>query len=346
MTLGTSAAPRRGARVIAARRPVRVAVTLGDPGGVGPEVVEKALRALTSRVPPSGDDAPDAPALSALAIGPPEFRDRFSGLADFDAVDASRATPGRAAGLAIERAARLALGGRADAVVTGPVHKPALLEAGYLPGHTETFMALAGAPEVGMLMCDEGLDVAGRRVGPPKRVLLATVHVPLARVPELVTEELLVSQTRLLERALRDDWGVEAPRIALCALNPHASDDGLFGTEERDVYAPALRALARGSASASGPFPADTVFARAFGGEFDAVVAPYHDVGMAAFKTAAFGVGVNATVGLPFVRTSPDHGTAFDIAGRDVADPGSTIRAILLAARLAARRSAASGTSP
>ena len=173
--------------------------------------------------------------------------------------------------------------------------------------------------------------------GRAKRVLLATIHVPLARVPDLVTAELLVSQTRLLGRALSTDWGIEAPRIALCALNPHASDDGMFGTEERDVYAPALAALSGAPWSVTGPVPADTVFKRAFTGEFDAVVAPYHDVGMAAFKTAAFGRGVNVTIGLPFVRTSPDHGTAFDIAGRGVADPSSMIAAVGLAVGLAGR---------
>ncbi|MYB99127.1 MAG: 4-hydroxythreonine-4-phosphate dehydrogenase PdxA [Gemmatimonadetes bacterium] len=268
-------------------------------------------------------------------IGPVECGGDFPDRCSFEAVGGGTAglKPGEAAGLAIERAVDLALAGEADAVVTAPVHKPALAAAGYRPGHTEMLMALAGVARVGMVMCDEG--VGGR---PARRVLLATIHVPLARVPELVTPELLVSQTRLLGRALRADWGIEAPRIALCALNPHASDEGMFGTEERDVYAPALVALSGAPWSVTGPVPADTVFRRAFSGEFDAVVAPYHDVGMAAFKTAAFGRGVNVTIGLPFVRTSPDHGTAFDIAGKGVADPSSMIAAMRLAAGLAVRR--------
>lgn len=268
-------------------------------------------------------------------IGPAECGGDFVGSCRFEAVGGGVAGlgAGEAAGMAIERAVELALAGEVDAVVTAPVHKPALAAAGYHPGHTEMLMALAGVPRVGMVMCDEG--VAGE---PAKRVLLATIHVPLARVPDLVTAELLVSQTRLLGRALRTDWGIEAPRIALCALNPHASDDGMFGTEERDVYAPALAALSGAPWSVTGPVPADTVFKRAFAGEFDAVVAPYHDVGMAAFKTAAFGRGVNVTIGLPFVRTSPDHGTAFDIAGRGVADPSSMIAAVGLAVRHALRR--------
>ena len=268
-------------------------------------------------------------------IGPAECGGDFAGWCRFEAVGGGAAGlgPGEAAGLAIERAVELALAGEVDAVVTAPAHKPALAAAGYHPGHTEMLMALAGVPRVGMVMCDEGAD--GQ---PAKRVLLATIHVPLARVPGLVTPELLASQTRLLGRALRGDWGIESPRIALCALNPHASDGGMFGTEERDVYAPALAALSGEAWSVTGPVPADTVFKRAFSGEFDAVVAPYHDVGMAAFKTAAFGRGVNVTIGLPFVRTSPDHGTAFDIAGRGVADPSSMIAAVGLAVGLAGRR--------
>lgn len=305
------------------------AITVGDPRGIGPEVTAKALAAL-----------PDA-AAAATVIGPHECAAAFEDLARFEAVGdgAAGLAPGKAAGLAVEQAVTLALNGDADAVVTAPVHKPSLVAAGCPPGHTEMLQALSGAPLVGMLMCDEGARPSDEAVGrPAKRVLLATVHVPLAQVPRLVTTPLLVAQTRLLAAALVSDWGLPKPRIALCAMNPHASDDGMFGSEERDVFAPAVAALADGPGSVVGPLPADTVFARAFRGEFDAVVAPYHDVGMAAFKTAAFGRGVNATLGLPFVRTSPDHGTAFDIAGRDLADPSSMIEAVRLALRLAQQR--------
>ena len=322
--------------------PARLAVTLGDPRGIGPEVVAKALgvvgAAYEGTEPVSGGVNPAA----VRVIGPVECGGDFAGSCRFEVVGGGAAGlgPGEAAGLAVERAVELALAGEVDAVVTAPVHKPALVAAGYPPGHTEMLMALSGVPRVGMLMCEE--EVGG---GAAKRVLLATIHVPLAQVPELVTTELLVSQTRLLGDALRTDWGIEAPRIALCALNPHASDEGMFGTEERDVYAPALEALAGGPWRVAGPVPADTVFRRAFAGEFDAVVAPYHDVGMAAFKTAAFGRGVNVTIGLPFVRTSPDHGTAFDIAGRGVADPSSMIAAVGLAAGLAGRRGGGTGVA-
>ena len=309
---------------------MRLAVTLGDPCGIGPEVARKALAA----VGPGRE--------TTWILGPAECRGDFVGLGRYEAVGGGERglDPGRAAGLAIRRAVEMALAGEADALVTAPVHKPALARAGFHPGHTEMLMELAGSAEVGMLMCDEG-DAPGSR--PAKRVLLATIHIPLADVVATLTQDLLVSQTRLLGAALAGDWGLHAPTIALCALNPHASDNGMFGSEERDVYGPALERLAAGPWSVAGPVPADTVFARAFRGEFDAVVAPYHDVGMAAFKTAAFGRGVNVTIGLPFVRTSPDHGTAFDIAGREMADPSSMIEALRLAIRLAGRRRRGAG---
>jgi 4-hydroxythreonine-4-phosphate dehydrogenase len=179
-------------------------------------------------------------------------------------------------------------------------------------------------------------------LGGALRVVLATTHIPLASVPAAVTADLLVRQARITDRGLRGGWGMTAPRLVFCAFNPHASDGGLFGDEEQRIYQPALQVLRDDGLVVAGPLPADTVFLRAARGEFDAVIAPYHDVGMAAFKTVAFGSGVNVTLGLPFPRTSPDHGTALDIAGRGLADASSMIEALLLAARLAvsARRAA------
>ncbi|MGH7459547.1 MAG: PdxA family dehydrogenase, partial [Longimicrobiales bacterium] len=156
-----------------------------------------------------------------------------------------------------------------------------------------------------------------------------------AQVPTRFTTALLVEQAQLTAAALRNYWDIPAPRLALCAFNPHASDGGLFGDEEERIMRPALEQLRRENLVVSGPIPADTVFVRALEGEFDAVLAPYHDVGMAAFKTASFGLGVNVTLGLPFPRTSPDHGTALDIAGQDRADAGSMLEALELAIRLA-----------
>ncbi|MBI4544636.1 MAG: 4-hydroxythreonine-4-phosphate dehydrogenase PdxA [Gemmatimonadetes bacterium] len=312
----------------AARRPVparvRLAVTLGDPRGIGPEVAAAAAQSLSrddSRpvllfVGPEGTGA-EAAADEFIAVG------QWSG--GGDAVIA-----GRLAGAAIRTACRLALDGAVDALVTAPVDKAALHAAGFeYPGHTEMLAEWAGTQAVAMMMVAEST-----RLGGPLRVVLATRHLPLAQVPAALSAARIIEQTRLAAAGLRSGWGIPDPRIALCAVNPHASDGGLFGDEEARILEPARRALLAEGVAATGPIAADTVFVRALGGEFDAVVAPYHDVGMAAFKTAAFGQGVNVTLGLPFPRTSPDHGTAMDIAGRAAADPSSMREALGLAQRL------------
>ncbi len=301
-----------------------LALTLGDPRGIGPEVVVRAARDFL-RIHPEAD---------LLLLGP-EGAD--PGIAPYRAVgrwDGTSRSAGAVSLAALETAVELWRAGRIQGVVTGPVHKPSLREAGCTaPGQTELLGELSGAPRVAMLMAAEDAPLPS-----PLRILLATTHLPLRCVPDRVTATLLLEQTLLLDRALRSDWRLEAPRIALCALNPHASDEGLFGDEEERVYGPALRLLREEGVTVEGPVPADTVFRRALAGEFDAVVAPYHDVGMAAFKTASFGRGVNVTLGLPFVRTSPDHGTAFDLAGTDRADPSSTLAAVSLAWTLARNR--------
>jgi len=305
-----------------------IAVTLGDPRGIGPEVAFRAVEKLAGREPP----------LHLVFIGPPEILERVPAGHERVAVegwDGSETGAGRASALAIEAAVAKALAGEVGAIVTAPVHKPALHRAGWrFPGQTELLRHLTGAPAVGMLMAAEST-----RLGGALRVLLATTHVALKDVPGALTEELLFEQVSLLDRSLRGDWGLSAPRIALCALNPHASDQGLFGDEEARVFGPAVARLRSLGVDVTPPLPADTVFGRALSGDFDAVVAPYHDVGMAAFKTASFGSGVNVTIGLPFIRTSPDHGTAFDLAahpGR--ADPSSMEEALRLAGKLASAR--------
>ncbi len=217
-------------------------------------------------------------------------------------------------------------------MVTAPIDKLAINAAGWnFPGHTEMLRHLTGAPAVAMMMVAEET-----RLGGSLRVVLATTHLPLRDVPAALSASLLVEQTRLASEALQRWWGLRSPRLALCAFNPHASDGGLFGDEERRLYEPALTRLREQGILAHGPIPADTVFSRALAGEFDAVIAPYHDVGMAPFKTVSFGTGVNVTVGLPFPRTSPDHGTALDIAGSGLANASSMLAALRLATRLAA----------
>jgi 4-hydroxythreonine-4-phosphate dehydrogenase len=296
----------------------RLAVTLGDPRGIGPEVTAAALA------------AGHGPDLELVTLGPTGVGHDPGITVGHWRPDGGAAEAGRLAGAAIERAIALALDGSVDGIVTAPIDKSALAAAGYpFPGHTEMLRALSGVDEVAMMMAAETTVLGG-----PLRVVLATIHIPLADVPATLTRERLVSQARITHRALRDRWGIGDPRLALCAVNPHASDGGLFGDEEARVLAPAIGELVAGGLDVAGPIPADTVFVRALRGEFDAVVAPYHDVGMAAFKTASFGAGVNITLGLPFVRTSPDHGTALDIAGRGMADPASMIEAVRVAARL------------
>jgi 4-hydroxythreonine-4-phosphate dehydrogenase len=302
---------------------LRIGVTLGDPRGIGPEVAAAAARRFRTDAPhqlifigPTGTAADDA-------------GDEFVATGEWRRGDAAEA--GRQAGAAIDEAITLGLRGEIDALVTAPIDKAALHAGGYpFPGHTEMLASLTGTDDVVMLMAAERTLLGG-----PLRVALATTHIPLARVPTELTADRLVGQARITDRALREDWDISEPRIALCAFNPHASDGGLFGDEEVRIYAPAVAQLRAGGMIVSEPIPADTVFLRAARGEFDAVIAPYHDVGMAAFKTAAFGHGVNVTLGLPFPRTSPDHGTALDIAGSATADPSSMLEAVVLAARLA-----------
>jgi len=303
---------------------LRLAVTLGDPRGIGAEVVSKALTALLS----------EYPAETFLILGP-EGAD--PGLAPFEPVglwDGTEEGAGRVTVDAIRRGVELASEGAVQGLVTGPSHKPAIQAAGWnVPGQTELLRDLSSRPDVGMLMCAEQT-----RVGGPLRVLLATTHIPLRELFQHLTTDLLLRQSRLLFHALREDWGLQKPRIGLCAVNPHASDGGLFGSEEEELLRPVVEELLSEGLSIQGPLPADTVFHRAIVGGLDAVVAPYHDVGMAAFKSVSFGTGVNVTLGLPFIRTSPDHGTAFDIAGLGKADPSSTKEAVRLAAKLARHR--------
>jgi 4-hydroxythreonine-4-phosphate dehydrogenase len=300
--------------------PPRIAITLGDPRGIGPEITARVLaEGVEAEVTVVGaeDQIAALPARARVSVG---TWGQGSGERDGDRSRAMRA--GRLAGHAVESAVKLALQGEVDAIVTAPAHKHALHLAGFpYPGHTEWLAHLAGNVDVAMMLASEEL-----------RVVLVTTHVPFRDVPALLTQDRVIRTGRITARALQEWWGIERPRLAVCAVNPHAGESGLFGDEEGRVLRPAAEAL-----GAAGPLPADTVFVRAMRGEFDAVLAPYHDVGMTAIKVAAFGRAVNVTLGLPFPRTSPDHGTAFDIAGTGQADPSSMRAALDLAVRLAGR---------
>ncbi len=304
--------------------PPVLGITLGDPRGIGPEVVDAALVA--------GAGAGRA---HFVLIGPDGLvrvsgADRVDSWAvEFDGIGtwtgSGQAEAGQLSAAAIERGIELAMSGRVDGLVTAPISKEAISAAGYpFPGHTEFLRDRTGVPDVTMVMAAERTPLGG-----PLRLALATVHVPLRSVPDLITEELLIRRATIAARGLRDWWGIDRPRLAFAGLNPHASEGGLFGDEEERVFRPAIQRLVdEDEVEATGPFPADTVFRRCIAGEVDLVVVPYHDVGLAVLKTLAPEAGINVTTGLPFPRTSPDHGTAFDIAGRGIADPRSMAAAI------------------
>jgi 4-hydroxythreonine-4-phosphate dehydrogenase len=304
----------------------RIAVTLGDPRGIGPEITALALaQPLPAEVTLVGaeDQIDRIPAERRVSVG-------TWGLGSGETSDRHRVIrAGRIAGSAIEAAAKLALEGKVDAIVTAPAHKHAFNLAGFpYPGHTEWLAHLAGDADVAMMLAAEG----SRDGGVTLRVVLVTTHVAFRDVSSLLTVDRVVRTGRVVQKALGDWWGIARPRVAVCAVNPHAGESGLFGDEEARVLAPAAALL-----QATGPVAADTVFVRAMRGEFDAVLAPYHDVGMTAIKVAAFGRAVNVTLGLPFPRTSPDHGTALDIAGRGKANPSSMRAALELAVSLATK---------
>jgi 4-hydroxythreonine-4-phosphate dehydrogenase len=288
-----------------------VAVTTGDPSGIGPEVAVKAVR-----------DPRVVDACRPVLYGPHALED----LARFPAGEVSAASA-RAAYEAIVQATSDALAGRVAAIATAPVNKAAFAAAGYpWKGHTDLLAHLCQVTDVAMLFWSERL-----------RVVLATIHVPLAEVPRLLTRDRLLGVLRLTASSL-PRFGIRAPRIGVAGLNPHAGEGGLLGSEDAAVIAPAVAAVRAEGIDATGPVPADALFVRAARGEFDVVVACYHDQGLVPVKLIAFGRAVNVTLGLPIVRTSVDHGTAFDIARKGVADEGSLVEAILLAATLARAR--------
>lgn len=288
---------------------MRIAISAGDPRGIGPEIITKAL--ADSRISERSEFVVIGPTGAGLEID--------ESIGNWQGNDPAAA--GRLAGLAIERAIQMAMNGDVAGIVTAPIDKAALCAGGFdYPGHTEMLAALTGT-DVAMMLASDKL-----------RVVLATTHVALKDVVGSVTYQAIVSTAQITRKGLREWFGIPEPRIALCALNPHAGDGGRFGLEDQTVLTPAAAA-----AKIAGPFPADTVFVRAIRGEFDVVIAPYHDVGMTAIKVASFGSAVNVTLGLPFPRTSPDHGTALDIAGQGKAEPSSFIEAILLCRRIANR---------
>ncbi|MFN8059834.1 MAG: 4-hydroxythreonine-4-phosphate dehydrogenase PdxA [Vicinamibacterales bacterium] len=290
----------------------RIAITVGDPAGIGPEIAEKA--AADARVLEACDTDLYGPRGESARAYPAGVLSAAAGRAAYDAILAA---------VADIRA------GRADALVTAPINKEAFALAG-LPwkGHTDLLGHLTGAPRAVMMFAS-----------PTLRVSLATVHVPLVEVASRITVDSL-SETIAISAESLPWFGCDRPRLAVAAINPHAGEHGLMGNEDDTIVRPAVERCRASGCNVVGPIPGDTVFVRAVRGEFDLVVAAYHDQGLIPIKLLAFGSAVNVTLGLPIVRTSVDHGTAFDIAGRGVADPGSLVEAVLLAASLTRARGA------
>lgn len=325
------------------RRP-RIAITMGDPAGIGPEVVLKAVAEAEVRrvcVPVIVGDAQllahtartldlqcgydivrRGERLAAGHYGPLIYHlDNISGHVE---PGVESGTAGRAAAEYIEAAVELCAAGSVDAISTAPINKRALFLGGYsFPGHTEFLTHLTGAEQTAMAFVASNL-----------RIVLISTHVPLSEAIRLVERNRIINVVKLADRELKR-WGIARPRLAVAALNPHGGEGGLFGIEESAEIVPAVEACRdREGIDASGPFSADTIFLRAARGEFDAVISCYHDQAMIPVKCLSFGEAVNVTLGLPFIRTSVDHGTAFDIAGRGVAEHSSMVAAITLAASL------------
>lgn len=311
-------------------------VTCGDPAGIGPEIAAKAWAAGKRfvwigdpRHLPAGTAwrevaAGDAPGDGAMAV----LRHDFP-----VAATPGKPDPANAAGViaVIERAVRLVQAGKAAAVCTAPLNKKALKDgAGFaFPGHTEFLAHLAGVDRVVMMLACPGL-----------RVVPATIHIPLADVPTSLTESLLEETIRITHAGLVHDFGIAAPRIAVAGLNPHAGEGGAMGWEDERMIRPLIARLAGEGLKVTGPWPADTMFHAKARAGYDAAVCAYHDQALIPIKTIDFAGGVNVTLGLPFVRTSPDHGTAYDIAGQGRADPSSLIAALRQAREMVAARRA------
>ncbi len=322
----------------------KLAITMGDPGGVGPEIIIRALCYAEIRdcCTPIviGDRVPLEEAITLLRLpvrlevitspeeSRPVHRARRIELIDMGVVKKfKKGKPtergGRASVYYIKKAVELALDKQVDGIVTAPISKQAIHMAGFQwPGHTEMIAELTDTHDYAMMF-----------VGGPLKIILVTTHTALKRVASLISRGRILKTLHLAKKAC-DMLGMETPKIAVAGLNPHAGEAGLFGDEETKRIIPAIKEALIERIPVSGPFPPDMIFHKAYRGEIDLVVCMYHDQGLIPLKMVAFDKGVNMTVGLPFIRTSPDHGTAYDIAWKGVANPSSMIEAIQLAARL------------
>jgi 4-hydroxythreonine-4-phosphate dehydrogenase len=309
----------------------RIAVTLGDPAGVGPEIVARLARHPATRQRAEliivGQRALLEAGAAACGLAMPEVEVAETGRPAPITPGAPSAASGRLAGAFVERALGLVQSGQAEAMATAPISKEALRAGGYPDtGHTTLLARLTGTARPVMMLAGDKL-----------KVVLVTIHKALREVPGLITQEGIVHTARVTDEAFRRRLGLAAPRLAVCGLNPHAGESGLFGDEEQRVIAPAVAQLQAAGIDATGPLPPDTVFWRAARGEFDVVVCMYHDQGLIPLKLLHFDDGVNVSLGLPVIRTSVDHGTAYDLAGTGQANPASMIAAVKMAAEMASK---------
>lgn len=313
----------------------KLIITIGDPSGIGPEVTLKALASRKVKGLAAffvvGDSSVIARAQKRTGI---KLNAHLIDLRNMRRGSLVTGKSTAASGLAsmqyIDAALHLLSHGVAHAMVTAPINKSSVRMAGYrdFEGHTEYLAEKSSAGDVAMMFAARSF-----------KITLVTRHIPLKDVPRSINREKILSAIRLTHDSLRKQFGIRSPRIAVAGLNPHAGEGGIFGGEEKAVIAPAIKAAARTVRRIAGPVPPDIVFGDLLAGKYDAAIAMYHDQGLIPFKLLHFNDGVNMTIGLPFVRTSPDHGTAFDIAGKGIADPSSMIEAIILAARCSTRRS-------
>ena len=321
--------------------PQPIILTCGEPAGIGPELAPQALAAGVPVVW-MGDPAHLPPGTPWQAVERPSDPVGVGVLPVLAHPFPAAATPGtpdpaNAAAVieVIARAVALARSGAAGGICTLPISKQALIDgAGFaFPGHTEYLAHLAGGVDVAMML-------ASTTVNPPCRVVPVTIHIPLSEVPRALTPEVLEQAVRITDAGLRRDFGIDMPRLAVAGLNPHAGENGVMGTEEMAWIAPLIARLRAEGLDLAGPLPADTMFHAPARARYDAALCAYHDQALIPIKTLDFAGGVNVTLGLPFVRTSPDHGTAFDIAGKGLAEAGSVIAALRMAWDMAGRRQA------
>lgn len=324
-----------------------IAVSIGDPSGIGPEVIAKAWEQRAARKLRPFFAVGDRRSISAVWDGPvtpvmtpQEAAEHYDlALPIMHVEDADDIVPGqpnvqgaRCALHSLELAVGLTRSGAAGAIVTGPVAKALLYNIGFThPGQTEFIAERCGIAAI---------NTAMMLVGPDLRTVPVTIHVPLRQVPDRLSTELIISRVRVTERGLARNFGIEAPRIAIAGFNPHAGEGGAIGSEEIEIIAPAIEQLRAEGINVSGPHSSDTLFHARARATYDAAICLYHDQALIPIKTLYFDEGVNMTLGLPIVRTAPDHGTAFEIAGKNRAEPGAMIAAIRVAAECAEMRAA------